>query len=222
MLTGGSVIKKTMEMRMTPKRVDKDEKKLEIIFAAMQMFSEKGLANTKIIDIAKAANIGKGTIYEYFRSKEDIFANVFDAVISQTISEISNSTGETENPITKLKQIFSISISSFANKHFDMALIMLDIWAEGIRDHNDDLKSIFNLKQLYDKYRIIVKEILQDGVDKGYFQQMNTTVVSSIFIGALDGILLQWLMQKDMFDLSSLGDDFINLFLSGIEVKDKK
>ncbi len=49
---------------MPPKKIDKNAKKKQIIQAAMQVFSEKSVVNTKMIDIAKAAGIGKGTIYE--------------------------------------------------------------------------------------------------------------------------------------------------------------
>ncbi len=201
---------------MTPKRVDKDEKRQEIIHAAMLVFSDKGVANTKIADIAKVANIGKGTVYEYFKNKDDIFVNVFDMVIAQTLSEISEAIKDLEDPSNKLRQIFSLSISSLANDHFDMALIMLDIWGEGIRKNRENINSIFNIEQIYNDYRSMVAKILQEGIKKGYYHEMNTTVVASIFIGALDGISLQRLMQKDLFDLSTLTDDFINLFLNGI------
>ena len=59
---------------MAPKIVDKEAKKTQIIIAATQVFSKLGVAKTKMIDIAQAAGIGKGTIYEYFRSKEEIFS----------------------------------------------------------------------------------------------------------------------------------------------------
>ncbi len=56
-----------------PKIVDKEAKRKDILNAAIHVFVEQGAAKTKIADIAKRANIGKGTIYEYFSSKEDIF-----------------------------------------------------------------------------------------------------------------------------------------------------
>ena len=65
---------------MSPKIIDKEAKKAEILQAAMQVFSRKGVAKTRMADIAVAAGIGKGTIYEYFRSKEEIFAAAFQQV----------------------------------------------------------------------------------------------------------------------------------------------
>jgi len=121
---------------MSPKLVNKEEKKREIAFAAMQVFSEKGVVNTKISDIAVCAKIGKGTIYEYFKSKEDIFIFVFEILFSQIFTEISTVVNKSNSPSEKLKQIISLSVSSFMDNPYNMAEIMLDIWAEGIREHN--------------------------------------------------------------------------------------
>ena len=69
-----------MEPMMSPKYVDKEEKKRDLLKAAMRVFAQRGVVNTKMADIALAAGIGKGTIYEYFRSKEDIFAEAYHLV----------------------------------------------------------------------------------------------------------------------------------------------
>ena len=66
-----------------PKIVDKAAKKNEILLAAMRLFAEKGVVNSKMADIAIAAGIGKGTIYEYFRSKEEIFGEAFSTIHRQ-------------------------------------------------------------------------------------------------------------------------------------------
>ena len=201
---------------MSPKLVNKEEKKREIAFAAMQVFSEKGVVNTKISDIAVCAKIGKGTIYEYFKSKEDIFIFVFEILFSQIFTEISTVVNKSNSPSEKLKQIISLSVSSFMDNPYNMAEIMLDIWAEGIREHNEKLKKVFNLEKMYGEFRIIVEDVLQEGINMGKFREMDTTVSAAIIIGALDGILLQWLMQKDLFKADSVTDSFIRLFLNGI------
>ncbi len=60
------------------------EKKANIIGAAILVFAQKGYAATRIIDVAREAGIGKGTIYEYFSSKEDLFFSVFQQVMQET------------------------------------------------------------------------------------------------------------------------------------------
>lgn len=61
-----------------PKIVDKEQKRQDIVEASLQVFKCKGYQGTRIIDIAKEAGIGKGTVYEYFHSKDEIILGVFD------------------------------------------------------------------------------------------------------------------------------------------------
>ena len=68
---------------MSPKIVDKELKKMEILHAAIKVFASKGIPNTKMIDIAREAGIGKGTIYEYFRSKKEIIQETFQAFLQE-------------------------------------------------------------------------------------------------------------------------------------------
>jgi AcrR family transcriptional regulator len=201
---------------MSPKVVDKEEKKREIVMAAMQVFSEKGVVNTKMIDIAQAAGIGKGTIYEYFKNKDDIFINLYQIHFSEITNEIASVLDKFDDPLTKMKQFISLTITSIIDEHSNFAEIMLDVWAEGIRTHNENINKVINLDEIYDQYRVLIIKILQEGIDKKIFKPMNTTSVASLVIGALDGIMLQWMMQRDLFDVTSLIESTINIFLNGI------
>ena len=68
---------------MAPRIVDREEKARQIIHHASVVFARKGYNATKIDDVAASAGIGKGTVYEYFNSKQDLFLAVFDAYIKQ-------------------------------------------------------------------------------------------------------------------------------------------
>ena len=80
-----------------PKIVDKEAKKLAILHAAMHVFARQGVVKTKMIDIARYAGIGKGTIYEYFRSKEEIFNSAFQYFfedVEQALQQVVASKGD--------------------------------------------------------------------------------------------------------------------------------
>ena len=68
---------------MSPKSVDKEAKKRQILEAAIAVFARKGVGNTRIAEIAAEAGTGKGTIYEYFRSKEQLFQEAFGHFLQQ-------------------------------------------------------------------------------------------------------------------------------------------
>ena len=73
---------------MAPKVIDKQEKRKQIIKAAIRVFARLGLPNTKMLQVAEAAGIGKGTIYEYFKSKDELFIAAFHAFIEESGAHI--------------------------------------------------------------------------------------------------------------------------------------
>ena len=79
----------------------------------MQVFAQKGVVNTKMNDIAIIAGIGKGTIYEYFSNKEDIFQEAFNKVYHESELLIEEAIKSTDDPEEKLKYIMEISLTSF-------------------------------------------------------------------------------------------------------------
>ena len=68
--------------------MDKEEKKVLIISAALKVFSKSGYSKTSIQDISDFAGIGKGTVYQYFRSKEELFKSCFDFYIELMMKEV--------------------------------------------------------------------------------------------------------------------------------------
>ena len=201
---------------MSPKIVDKEVKKAEILQAAMQVFAQKGVAKTKMMDIANAAGIGKGTIYEYFRSKENIFGSAFLNFFGRIEQEITEALEKTEDPIEKLQAFIKISAHIWLDTDARFAGIIMDFWAEGIRNKDENILGIINLEQIYTEYRRMIGNILNDGIRQGVFRSVDTTSVSALIIATLDGIMLQWIINRELFDINHVGDVLLDSLLNGI------
>jgi len=202
---------------MAPKIVDKEAKKMEILQAAIQVFSQKGVANTKMIDIATAASIGKGTIYEYFPSKEDIFITGFQHFFDGFEEMVAASIKESDNPEQQLQILIRSSLSTFFGSHPDFAGIILEFWAEGIRTKDDTIDNVINLKQVYQSYREMIIQIINAGIEQGVFRKLDPVPYASFLIGAMDGLMLQWVMEPELFDINQLTDAFCDGLLNGIK-----
>lgn len=198
-----------------PKIVDKKEKRGKILEAAITVFAKRGIANTKITDIAEAAQIGKGTIYEYFHSKDQIFIDAFFHVMKKTENIIKKRLSHKADPIEKLRSLFDAWKEVFSSDFKDYMEIVLDFWAEGIR--NKDKTATFNLKKIYDDNRKFTKDILDEGVAKGKFKPMNTHIVASIILGAMDGEMVQWITDPHIFELEESFDTMFEIILNGIK-----
>ena len=199
---------------MSPKIVDKTEKRQHIIEAALRVFAKSGFFRTKMIHIAEAAGIGKGTIYEYFKSKEDLVKAVFDVFVVQSEIEINRRVNQFEDPVLRLNAYFETWETILNEEFIEYADIMLDIWAESVRLHEG--KDIFDLKSMYNKLRVQLTDILDKGMAAGSFKQVDSVVVSSVMIAALDGIFLQWLLDKKTFDPVLAIRQMKKIFVDGV------
>lgn len=202
---------------MSPRIVDKEEKKQEILKAAIRVFASNGVAKTKMTDIAKAAGIGKGTIYEYFRSKEDIFAEAYSHIFSDTEDKIAEVLESPIPPEDKLRHFMRVTIEEFlVNDGGEFAGIMMSFWSEGIRNNNEKIMEIIDLKRVYSEFRQMISCILEEGIKQGQFRKMDTYTTASVIIGALDGILLQYIMDRNMFSPEKAIATLLDSFLNGI------
>ncbi len=207
---------------MTPRIVDKAAKKRNILQAAIPVFSEKGVANTKMIDIAKAAKIGKGTIYEYFSSKEDIFIHAFHHFFKGFEEELFAKLQEIPDPVQQLRALIRLSMNIFFDKQSDFAGIILEFWAEGIRTKDDALDKAIDLKAVYQSYRAVIIQIIETGMAQGLFRTLNSVPYASLLMAAMDGFMLQWVLEPDIFDLEEVTEALCEGLLQGIRKTEAK
>lgn len=203
---------------MAPRIVDKEEKRHLILEAAIKVFAKFGLPNTKMIHIAEAAGIGKGTIYEYFKSKEELAIAAFNVFMKETQIQIAKKLKKIEDPKEKL-HAYIISWNDIMDEEFmDYADIMLDIWAESVRLHQG--KDVFGLNRMYRTYRKQTADILNEGVHKGVFKPVNVTIASAIIIGTMDGIMIQWLLDRNIYKIKPALEQLAELVVSGMQKTD--
>lgn len=199
-----------------PKIIDKQAKKQQIIQAAITVFAQKGFANTKMADIARAANIGKGTIYEYFKNKSEIFENGFLYFIDSMETTIAKRIFKITDPVEKLKAIFTSMTDFFKGETAEFMEIMLDFWAEAIRQKDEHTLVMLDLEKVYIDFRKMIGAVLEEGIRIGKFKPMNTFMVASLLIGMTDGLMLQWIMNRDLIDVNEAVRCLLDEILTGI------
>ncbi|MBN1223498.1 MAG: TetR/AcrR family transcriptional regulator [Candidatus Aminicenantes bacterium] len=182
-----------------PKIVDKEEKRSKILEAAIRVFAKKGMIRTKISDIAEAANIGKGTLYEYFRSKDEVFSSSFLFFMNKVEAILSERLSRFHTPLDKLSAVFIAWADILDGEYVDYLDIVLDFWAEGIR--TKDKFATVELMDYYYEFRRSIDDLLKECIADKSIKPVNTNVVASAIIGALDGLLLQWIMDRNVFDM---------------------
>jgi AcrR family transcriptional regulator len=191
-------------------------KRERIIQAASRVFARDGLERGRIDDIAREAGVGKGTVYEYFRSKENLFDAIVEGVIKQSNQVFDSILREECSARAKLEWCLQELLRMTRSRHFNEGIILMtEIWAQGARGHWHGGGS-----QLVDMYRQIhekVKVVLKEGVVAGEFRAMNLDGVASLLLAFGDGLIWQYILfpEKEQFERTK--DEAIRSFMRGIE-----
>ena len=94
---------------MSPKMIDREQKAKDIAGAALTLFSQKGYSATSVVQIAEAAGIGKGTVYDYYDTKEEIFIAAMMGWLKQVEQMMSSHLEGIEDPVEQLQAIVDIT-----------------------------------------------------------------------------------------------------------------
>lgn len=191
------------------------DKKKQIINAALEVFAKQGLEKGKIADIAKVAGIGKGTVYEYFKSKDEIFKAIEEMFIYQSIDQLKQLSTSKNTPSEKMEEILNYSL----NMHSEMgeaALIIAELWAQHSRGQlHGHKESVF--ADMYNDLFGTMIDVLSDGVQSGEFREMNKEGIAALLLAFIDGIIWQGVIFKDDVLFNSRKIKAMKSFMNGIK-----
>jgi AcrR family transcriptional regulator len=202
---------------MSARVVDKKEKKDQIVEAAIREFSRKGFSRTTIDDIARAAGIGKGTVYEYFSNKEEIVHESFRFFMNSLepdFQAILISGVPAKEKLVKIFDRFSHFISS---EYQELVELMFEFWSEGIKEKGSKGVLFEEMIKFYHVYREIFADIIIEGLgDGGFRKDIDPRSTAAMIVGSLDGLLVQWALERENCDFKEILKTLTNTVLNGI------
>ncbi|MBW2278978.1 MAG: TetR/AcrR family transcriptional regulator [Deltaproteobacteria bacterium] len=200
-----------------PRVVDREKKRDCLVQAASAVFATQGFSGTRMADIAARAGVGKGTVYEYFDSKEELFLAVFQWINMGIARRINDRLASKGSARAQLEAIFDESATIIADLR-DVSSLNLDFWA-ACRGSAFEGRFKEALEALYDEYRGLVAGIIQGGQETGEFRKgLDPYSLAAALVGTFDGLGVQnWI--DDSIDLASAASSFTTVVLSGLSVK---
>lgn len=170
------------------------QKKQNIIQAAIRTFAQKGYATTRIIDVAVAAGIGKGTIYEYFKSKEDLFFAVFQQMMQDSEIFVADALASEHGCIADQLRAISDGLIHFWLEKIELYSLTLEFWS-ATTAHVGRERFRHAFQTAYRTFRQNMAALIKEGVDRGEFSpDCRPYEVAAGLIGMLDALVLQaWL-----------------------------
>jgi len=203
---------KTKDKKKIGTRIE--QRKNQILDAASLIFSKEGFAKANTDRIAKRANLGKGTIYRYFKSKKDLFLSVVDRGLDKLRDEILKEVEKTDDPLKKIENAIKAYLSFFEKNRNLIGIL--------IHEQSSFQKRI--AKRYFEHYYGNVdriKQTFKTGIEQGLIKEIDIESAISVLTSILNGLIYMWQIEGKKYRLIDKVPIITKIFLTGI-IKDEK
>lgn len=181
----------------------------QIIDAAVVVIAEHGYHQAQVSKIAKQAGVADGTIYLYFKNKEDILISLFQEKMGSFIEKIEQEIAGISSPLEKLYVLVKKHFESLAQDHHLAVVTQLEL-----RQSNKELRQRIN--EVLKRYLRIIDEIVKEGIEKGEFRRdLDIRLTRQMIFGAIDETVTTWVMNEQKYDLVALANPVYELLTKG-------
>ncbi len=183
---------------MSPRPDVSDERKQQITDAALQLFAEKGVKDTRMEDIAEAAKLSIGGLYWYFKSKEELLVASVEELFSCTQAVGDVAEDRSLSARKRLQEMTRLHTESYDtwSKYFLAAMELANMSFE-----NNDMKNAFYRK--FSSYMTLVASVIADGIENGELKKMRPEDGAAVFWALHDGLIYAVLSAPDLIDFKN-------------------
>jgi TetR/AcrR family fatty acid metabolism transcriptional regulator len=188
-------------------------KRAVILRAATSVFARNGYFNSKVADIARAADVADGTVYLYFKSKEEILHSIFDQNMAEAIAAARQLIADVRDAREKLRRIALLHLQRLGADR-DLAIVF-QVELRGSTKFMEEFSAAG-----FAEYLRMLRQTFEEGQRAGVFRkELNAKVVSKILFGALDEMATNWIISKRNYHLEPMAEVVMDVFLNGVGAK---
>jgi TetR/AcrR family fatty acid metabolism transcriptional regulator len=193
-----------------PTRPVIQDKREAILRAATKVFARNGYFNSKVADIAQEAGVADGTVYLYFKSKDEILHSIFDRGMEEAISEGQRQLAEIGDPREKLRRVAHLHLERMGADR-DLAVVF-QVELRGSTKFMEEFSG-----GRFAEYLGMIRAIFEEGQNSGVFRKdLNTKILAKVFFGALDEMATNWILSRKRYKLAPLADQVLDILLNGV------
>jgi TetR/AcrR family fatty acid metabolism transcriptional regulator len=186
------------------------EKRDAILKAATQVFARRGYFNAQVADVARAAGVAAGTVYLYFRSKDDLLVSIFERTMKEAMVEGHAALANVKGTGERLRRIARLHLERMGRDR-DLAVVFQVELRQSTK-----FMARFSSTYLRD-YLGIIRDTIADGQTAGHLRRdVNATVAAKALFGALDEMATNWILSNRRYSLAAQADAVVDLFLNGV------
>lgn len=194
---------------------ERNDKYRRILEAAAKVFASQGFHQSTVAQIAKEAGVADGTIYLYFKNKDDILVQFFSHRTKQVFDRFQAGVDRANSSLGKLRNLIHSHLTEFQRDRDGAILYQVET-------HSNNRLAEAQIKEMSKMYRDIITDIVEHGQQEGTIRKdLYVGLVKRFIIGAVDEVINTWIHSDGDYDLVSMADPLVELFIRGIGSPDK-
>jgi TetR/AcrR family fatty acid metabolism transcriptional regulator len=184
-----------------------------ILRAATEVFAQHGYFQAQVADVARSAGVAAGTVYLYFRSKDDLLVSIFERTMREAVAEGRAALSRITDPRARLEHVARLHLDRLGRDR-DLAVV----FQVELRQSTKFMER-FSSSYLRD-YIGVIRETIAEGQKAGLFRpDVNPTTAAKMFFGALDEMATNWILSRRRYSLVAEADAVIDMFVNGVAAK---
>jgi AcrR family transcriptional regulator len=196
---------------MPPRPDVSEERRGQIIEAALACFTRKGYVNTTMDDIVAESGLSKGAIYWYFKSKDDVFQAAFTSMFEAVGAESMAALQACGTAAEKLRFGAQTMVDLTRDIEGYFALIV-EFWAQS--ENRDEVMGFW--AEMLTQYQQVITAIFESGIQSGEFRKVDADALAWMIMAAYDGLAAYDMMIPNL-DMDKISETFIEALLKGLE-----
>jgi len=189
------------------------DKRGAILRAAIRVFAHNGYFNSKVADIAREAGVADGTVYLYFKSKEEILHSIFDRSMEEAIAEGRKQLQNITDPREKLRRIALLHLERLGSDR-ELAVVF-QVELRGSTKFMEEFSAAG-----FAEYLGVIRSTIEEGQRAGLFRkELNAKVAAKVLFGALDEMATNWILSRKRYKLPPMVDTVLDIFCNGVNIK---
>src|SRR5262244_531563 len=186
------------------------DKPHQIIDAAIRVFARNGYYNSRVSDIAREAGIASGTIYLYFKTKDEILVTLFRERMAEWVASVRREVAAERDPLAKIRRIVALHFKVLEDNPELAEVVQVELrqgqkFFRGASAH--EVSAYFDL----------IASVLEEGVATGQIRHdLPVNVATKVLFGAMDQVATSWVLGKRKYRLTEAADSVSSIFLRGV------
>jgi TetR/AcrR family fatty acid metabolism transcriptional regulator len=184
-----------------------------ILRAAIDVFAERGFFNAQVADVARAAGVAAGTVYLYFKGKDDLLVSIFERSMREGLTRGRAAVADLDDPRERLLRLARAHLARLGRDR-NLAIV----FQVELRQSTKFMERLS--ATLLRDYLGLIREAVADGQRKGLFRaDVKATAMAKMLFGALDEMATNWILSRRRYSLEADADIVVDLFINGARAR---